>query len=815
MDQEDSKIHPVNPTELSSNPPASGKDEMTGIENSLSSGKDDMLGTENPPSSRKDDVMGDENPPEVSPNSMSLEKDGTVGTVNPTEVSSNPMPLIKNGMMSTDNLPLSGKDYEKCAENPPDLSSNSPTSGKNVNLLSPGKHDILTIENLSEVTFGDLSSGKDDGKKDIDSPEGTSKSDLSDKNTPQSLKAKSKIVKKSQTGKLKGKKNNVSQKINRKRKIKTSKKVVDNVESCHNAGEKQVSDVSELKENSDEPSEGKGEEAENKIKKRQNKSSADRSPKEESDTSQLKVTDPPEGSSKPELSNKNTPQSLKTKSKIIKKSHAGKLKAKKNSGTQQIHGKRRISISKMVLDNADEKQISDSSHLKETDNEPLKGKSQEGEKKVAESQNRSTNGKSRREKIRQARKDKTSQLDNTEQNLESEEKHRDSSKGSRSIKTKVRRGGTERSQVNDKKAERLGGFIFMCNAKTKPDCFRYRVMGVSAGKKDDVLQIKPGLKLFLYDFDLKLLYGIYKASSSGGMKLEPKAFGGKFPAQVRFKIVADCFPLPERIFRKAIKDNYNEKNKFRTELTVRQVRKLTQLFRPVEIRSAMHPVHSQPKVIIRDRESPHNVRGSWSRLQRENYNVQSLNRDHQFDLQEEIAHDLFPMENNRSYGLPRYRRNVGTTSHITPILESYDRDYQPHHLDHGYTRNVPAHVDSVRTDHLYLNDSRDSLFLNDSRDPYHVYHHGVSPRDAYLAPLSREENSYLVGRRPFSGTDNFPRREAERDRHSERDRQYPIYAAPDALSDHLRRPYHGDKLEASRAPVSSRYSFAGPSFRRR
>ncbi|XP_019159967.1 PREDICTED: uncharacterized protein LOC109156567 [Ipomoea nil] len=125
------------------------------------------------------------------------------------------------------------------------------------------------------------------------------------------------------------------------------------------------------------------------------------------------------------------------------------------------------------------------------------------------------------------------------------------------------------------------GAIFMSNRSTKDECFNKRVFGLPLSSANFVKNVKAGMFLFLFEYEQRNLYGVFKATSDGGMNIIPQAYrslGMSFPAQVRFRIVWRCHPLSENCFRDAIRDNYYAPNKFRFGLSEEQVQKLLWLF---------------------------------------------------------------------------------------------------------------------------------------------------------------------------------------------------------------------------------------------
>ncbi|KAL4587710.1 hypothetical protein LXL04_000584 [Taraxacum kok-saghyz] len=146
--------------------------------------------------------------------------------------------------------------------------------------------------------------------------------------------------------------------------------------------------------------------------------------------------------------------------------------------------------------------------------------------------------------------------------------------------TNVANGDKPESSSKKKSSKRVEsmGMVFMCSSKTKTDCFRYKVLGLPANKQDQVAKIYKGMRLFLFDVELRLMYGIFKAAGPGGYNIEPKAFKSEFPSQVRFLVLDDCLPIAEEQFKDLIKENYYTRNKFEGLLNADQVKKLCKLF---------------------------------------------------------------------------------------------------------------------------------------------------------------------------------------------------------------------------------------------
>ena len=77
-------------------------------------------------------------------------------------------------------------------------------------------------------------------------------------------------------------------------------------------------------------------------------------------------------------------------------------------------------------------------------------------------------------------------------------------------------------------------FIFECSSSTYLDCVEKNLFG---SNKPWPLEIKTGDYCLLHHYEIGGLLGLWQATCDGGKNLVPKIWGGKFPYQVKVKLV--------------------------------------------------------------------------------------------------------------------------------------------------------------------------------------------------------------------------------------------------------------------------------------
>lgn len=88
------------------------------------------------------------------------------------------------------------------------------------------------------------------------------------------------------------------------------------------------------------------------------------------------------------------------------------------------------------------------------------------------------------------------------------------------------------------------GFVFACTEATEAECLNGLLFATEKTYGPIVIRIRQGDLLFLNNIDTNMLYGFFRAASDGAYKINPTAFGGKYPYQVKVEPLGDIVNLP-------------------------------------------------------------------------------------------------------------------------------------------------------------------------------------------------------------------------------------------------------------------------------
>ncbi|MEM2130165.1 MAG: DNA methyltransferase [Candidatus Bathyarchaeia archaeon] len=93
--------------------------------------------------------------------------------------------------------------------------------------------------------------------------------------------------------------------------------------------------------------------------------------------------------------------------------------------------------------------------------------------------------------------------------------------------------------IDASKRQSIHGFVFACKNNTEKECIEKLLFGAKKAYGPVVIRIKKGDLLFLNNLNSNSLHGIFKAVSDGGFKIEPEAWKGRYPYQVKVEVLGE------------------------------------------------------------------------------------------------------------------------------------------------------------------------------------------------------------------------------------------------------------------------------------
>jgi len=151
---------------------------------------------------------------------------------------------------------------------------------------------------------------------------------------------------------------------------------------------------------------------------------------------------------------------------------------------------------------------------------------------------------------------------------------------------------------NAQQKELIRGFVFATTQKTEAECFNRLLFGTDRVYGPIVIRIREGDLLFLNNVNTNVLYGFFRAASDGGFKIEPEAFKGRYPYQVKVEPLGQIMTLngADRMLKKfGVKRN--------TPLFGKKLLDFLDLFLPQPTLYNARPIDNETiRLILREKE---------------------------------------------------------------------------------------------------------------------------------------------------------------------------------------------------------------------